>query len=967
MDPERWQRVAHLYESVLEHESAQRAAFLAEASAGDDDLRREVQSLLEHDNTPLLIDEPMLETAAAVLDDQDDQFDLKPGDLLGSYRIDRLLGRGGMGQVYRAVDARLNRTVALKVLPRGLANDSQFRARFEGEAHAVAALAHPHICTLHDIGRHEGVDFLVMEYLEGETLARRLERGQIAVGQALTFAMHIADALAAAHRGGIVHRDLKPSNIILARSGAKLVDFGLAKPVASSAADRARMMPSTMPRGVTAQGTIVGTLQHMAPEQLEGKDADARTDIFAFGTVLYEMLTGNKAFEGKSQASLIGAIMHAQPAAISASQPLTPPALDRVVKICLAKEPDNRWQSARDLLHELEAIRDQLPSVSPLASKNRALGAWVVPVLLSAIAIAVIARQVMQPDSHSAVARFAVAPPEGTSLPVPGPSSPQISPDGTRVVFHVSRGGEWVLALRSIDDLQAHVIAGTERGRFPFWSTNSRDIAFFADGKLKSINVAGGPVQVICDTCRGIGGTWNQEDVIVFLAGGTEGLYKVAASGGAPTALTSFRHAERFQYRPAFLPDGRRFLYFLEPDAIYLASLDSGESRRIAANGTGASYSAPGFLIHRQGRTLIAQRFDDNFDKPLGNPVPIAGDVVPPRLRGGEVAAGSSFSISSNGVLAYTTLPEVDLTLSWFDRTGQFLGTIGSLPFRVFGGANLSPDGTRIAMQSPVGPDPNSEIWLFDLTQRRSTQLTFVDGADRAPIWSPDGQRLVFASLRLEAPGMYVKNASGGQPEQLLLPSQTVSRDEQWPSDWSSDGIVFLSGRDRQSDDIWMLPLAGDRKAYPLVREPGQQSDARISPDGKWLAYRTEFPNGPPEVVIQSLTARGAKWRVSTGGGASPRWRRDGKEVFYLAADGRLMAISIESDAGGLRLSAPTSLFQTSHLVLGTGQRLINVSADGERFLISTPVGQPRSPSIVVVTNWPAVLRRERDVRTLTR
>ena len=962
MDADRWQRVADLYESVQARDESERAAFLAAQTAGDEDLRREVESLLAQDNTPVLIDRPVLE---AVLTDEPD---LKPGALLGPYRIDVLLGAGGMGQVYRAVDTRLHRTVAVKVLPKTLAADPQFRGRFEREAHAIAAFTHPHICALYDVGHHDHTDFLVMEYLEGETLAARLAKGPLPMSQALTFASEIADALASAHRFGIVHRDLKPGNILLTKAGAKLLDFGLAKPTTPFAADGGSPALTTPP-SLTAQGTIMGTIQYMAPEQLEGKDADARTDIFAFGAVIYEMLTGKKAFEGKSQASLIGAIMHAQPPAISTTQPLTPPALDRVVKICLAKEPDDRWQSARDLRHELHAIRDEVPAAPRQTTNRRKVLAWVAPIALSAIAIAMALRLVQPAASSLPPARFPVLPPPGTIFPSLGPTAPQISPDGTRVVFHVERAGLGFLGIRHLEVRESEILAGTEGGVFPFWSPDSRFVAFFADGKLKSVGVAGGPVQVICEKCRGFGGTWNQQGVIIFLAAGPEvvaeeeGLYRVAAAGGEPTALTSFRHAERFQYRPAFLPDGHRFLYFVEPDAIYLASLDRGESRRIPVNGTGAFYVAPGYLVLRRGRTLIAQAFDSNLEKPRGDPVPIAGDMEPTRLRGGEVAGGSSFSISTNGVLVYGTPAERDLTLAWFDRAGQRLGTIGSLPFNVFGGVDLSPDETRIAMQSSGGPDPNAEIWLYDLVQSRATQLTIGAGSDRAPIWSPDGQSVAYASMRPGAPGMYLKRVTGEHREELLLPSHGGPRDEHWPSDWTSEGIVYVSGRDAQSDDIWMLPLTQDqkpdphRKPYPLVSEPGQQSHPTVSPNGKWVAYQTEFAAGPREIAVQSLAASDAKHRASIGGGASPKWRRDGKELFYVAADGKLMAVSFDTGDGAVRIGAAKPLFQTG-AGLRAGGHTINVSQNGQRFLVSASDAQAKAASIVVVSNWPALLRQ---------
>jgi hypothetical protein len=955
MDSERWQRIARLYDQVLEREPDERAAFLALQSGDDADLQREVQSLLAQDNERLLLDEPILETAAEVLD----EFDLKPGTQLGPYRIDAVVGAGGMGQVYRATDTRLNRTVAIKLLLRALATDPQLRARFEREAHAIAALNHPHICALYDVGHHDGVDFLVMEYLEGETLAARVDGGPVPFGSALSLAIDIADALSAAHARGIVHRDLKPSNIVLTTGGAKLVDFGVARPVVPVVTPREDDVAPAA--GLTKQGAIVGTLQYMAPEQLEGREPDARTDIFAFGAVLYEMLTGKKAFAGKSQASVIGAIMQSDPASLTVVQPLTPPHLERIVRRCLAKDPEDRWQSARDLWHELRWVKDNpaTETISRVEKYRRRRLVLAVATVITVGAVAVAIRQTANPAPLGEVARFTVAPPAGTSLPVAPPFMPVISPDGRRLVFRVIRGEESMLAVRPIDDLDAQVVAGTEAAAFPFWSPDSRAIGFFAAGKLKKTAIPGGPVQIICDVGTGLGGTWNVEGTIVFLSSGTNGLYTVSAAGGEPTRLTSFSHPRGLHNRPIFLPDGRRFLYFAEPDEVYVGSIDGGAPARIPIRTEAAVYAPPGDLVYRQGSALVAQRFDSTLSRPLGDPVAVAGDVV--RATLGGLRGSASFSVSANGVLAYATPPTpTTFHLEWFDREGHALGTVGPFPFETFSGVELSPDGTRLAMQSHRAADRRSDIWLFDLIQNRATQLTFAEGSDRGPIWSPDGKQLAFASLRPGAPGMYQKPAGGAQPEQLLLPSQITWREEHWPSDWSSAGIVYESGKDPESDDIWMLPLEGDRTPYPLVREPNNQRHAKLSPDGKWLAYVTDVTAGLPEVIVASLATPGAKWRISTGGGAFPRWRRDGKELFYLASGGALTAVPVGVDPdGALRVGPARSLFQTGIRTLGglgVGALLFNVSPDGLRFLVMTPdKEQPATMSaIVVVTNWTA-------------
>jgi Tol biopolymer transport system component len=958
MDSERWQRIARLYDQVLEREPDERAAFLALQSGNDADLQREVQSLLAQDHERLLLDEPILETAAEVLD----EFDLKPGTQLGPYRIDAVVGAGGMGQVYRATDTRLNRTVAIKLLLQALARDPQLCARFEREAHAIAALNHPHICTLYDVGQHDGVDFLVMEDLKGETLAARLDGGPVPFGNALSLAIDIADALSAAHARGIVHRDLKPSNIVLTTGGAKLVDFGVARPVVPIVAPREDGVAPAA--GLTKEGAIVGTLQYMAPEQLEGREPDARTDIFAFGAVLYEMLTGKKAFAGKSQASVIGAIMQSDPASLTVIQPLTPPHLERIVRRCLAKEPEDRWQSARDLWHELQWVNDEsAKGIVAGVQKHRRLAAAAMAIVGGIVAVTVAIRQTSNPLPVTQLARFTVSPPAGTSLPAVPPFTPVISPDGRLLVFRVMRGGTSVLAARSIDALETQVLAGTEGAAFPFWAPDGRVIAFFAAGKLKRLAIAGGPVQVICDARAGLGGTWNSEGTIVFLSSGTDGLFTVSAAGGEPTRLTSFTHPKGIHHRPIFLPDGRRFLYFAEPDEVYVGSIDGGPPARVPIRTEAAVYAPPGDLVYRQGSALVAQRFDSSLSRPLGVPVAVAADVV--RAVPGGLRGSASFSVSDNGVLAYAMPPAPPaFALAWFDRDGHTLGPVGPFPFETFGGVELSPDGTRLAMQSYRALDTRSDIWTFDLVQNRATQLTFADGSDRGAIWSPDGQQLAFASLRPGAPGMYQKPAGGAQPEQLLLPSQITWREEHWPSDWSSTGIIYESGKDAESDDIWMLPLKGDRTPYPLVREPGNQRQAKLSPNGKWVAYVTDVTAGLPEVIVASLVTPGAKWRISTGGGAFPRWRRDGQELFYLASGGTLTAVSVGVDPdGALRVGAARSLFQTGIQALGglgVGALFFNVSPDGQRFLVMTPhKEQPTTmPAIVVVTNWTTALNR---------
>jgi eukaryotic-like serine/threonine-protein kinase len=951
MDSERWQRVAQLYDLALECEPRERAAFLASQTAGDDELRREVESLLRQESESLLIDEPMLETAAQVLD----EFDLNSGSQLGPYRIDACIGSGGMGQVYRATDTRLNRTVAIKVLPHAVARDAQLRVRFDREAHAIASLSHPHICTLYDIAQHEGIDFLVMEYLEGDTLASRLDRASLALDTALSLAVDIADALAAAHARGIVHRDVKPANIILTSGGAKLFDFGLAKDAAPVVAHREPGDPAAPP-ALTRQGAIVGTLQYMAPEQLEGREPDIRTDIFAFGAVLYEMLTGDKAFEGKSQASVIAAIMHAEAPSVSARRPLTPQALDRLVTTCLAKDPDDRWQGARDVARELEWIRRN-PGAPPVVVPNRREWlAWSAAVLVLAVA-AIGILHVRESPPRPLPVRFAVSAPAGAVLRPP--YSPQISPDGTLLVFMTVHDSKQVLAVRRLDAIDAHVLAATEGGTFPFWSPDSRAIAFFAGGQLKKVSASGGAVQTIAGADAALGGAWNRDGVILFTNGARGVVYRVSAGDGQPTPLISLHSGEKLQGRPQFLPDGGRFLYFVGPDNVYVGSLDGSPPIRVPVHARIALYSSPGYLLFPQDRTLVAQRFNSSLSGAIGGPVVLAENVVTgPPIGSAALPGGSPFSVSENGVLAYATPPRRSVDVASFERSGRPLGMIGPFPFDAAAGSiELSPDGTQLAMQTGRGPDPDAEIWLFNLADRRSTQLTFSRGADRRPVWSPDGRRVAFVSRRPDAPGLYQKAADGQEPEELLLRSPSHEWDHYWPTDWSAKGIVYEVGRDASNVEVWLLPVDGDRKPYPLVREAGNHHGARVSRDGKWLAYQTSVKTEPPDVMVQSLT-NGAKMRVSTGGGSLPRWRADGRELFYLARDGRLVAVAIESDhRNRLHLGAMQSLFQTRLTLLPTGGPSINVSPDGRRFFIAS-ADSDEAPAIVVLSNWLSALPR---------
>jgi serine/threonine protein kinase/Tol biopolymer transport system component len=962
MDPERWQRVARLYESALEREPAARAAFLLDATGGDDTLRREVESLLAQDGTPVVLDRPVLEAAAAVLDAGGT---LEPDRQLGPYRIERPLGAGGMGQVYRARDTRLNRTVAIKVLSHALADDPQFRARFEREAHAVASLTHPNICTLYDVGHESEVDFLVLEYLEGETLDARLTRGPLPFDQALSCAIEIAGALDAAHRRGLVHRDLKPANIFLVRGAgasapplAKLLDFGLAKPVAPALIGATASVVPTTPPAITAQGTILGTFQYMAPEQLEGREADARTDLFAFGAVLYEMFTGKKAFEGKSQASLIGAIMHVDPPALSASQPLTPPLLDRIVKKCLAKDPDERWQSARDVGSQLQWVADAglaTPVVSAGATSTlrrwrATIAATLAGLVVGAAAVLGLRWQHAAPPIEGQVVRALVPPPDDWTITASHP--PQrlaMSPDGSRLAF-VALGPDrrtriWI---RLLDGTASQPLPGTEDGSAPFWSPDSRFVGFVADAKVKKVNVSGGPALTVCDVPgfkqRDVGGfnsvfggTWSQSGIMLFAVNGE--LYQ-ADSGAKPIRVNPGGNF------PSFLPDGVHFLHVTprtNGGGIYVGQLGSeNRSLLVQGNVSQASYSQ-GYLLFVREQTLMAQRFDPNRITLSGEAVPLANPVVT------GTGNNSAFSVSSSGAIAYEADDEIrrPSRLLWFDRAGKQIGSIGDeANYRQ---VQLSGKGDRL-VAGIVEPGSNTvDLWLFDLSRRLPARFTSSPANKGIAIWSPDDKRIVFGIAETGPDrGVYEKSTDliGDAKRFADLPESATG-----VASWSHDGRFIIYGS-AGSSSIFSLEGGGT----PIPLQPGDLSP-QFSPDGQWMAYSSR-ESGRLEVYVAPFPGRaGKKIKASVEGGTQPRWRRDGKELFFLSSDSdrKLMSVDVLTEGNSLQLGVPKTLFQTG-VKNGLNSPTYDVAPDG-RFLMNVATGTT-NPSITLLVNWPSLLKK---------
>jgi len=927
-----------------------------------------------------------------------------------------------MGEVYKARDTRLDRLVAIKILPAHLADLPELRERFEREARTIAQLNHPHICTLFDIGSQEveeeesevrsqksgekqvlrrsapqddrekkvRVDYLVLEFLDGETLSERLKKGPLPVEQVLQYATEISSALDKAHRDGFTHRDIKPGNIMLVpQSGAgpkmvtKVLDFGLAKlkqEVAKATTPLSEM--PTVQGGLTQHGTLLGTLQYMSPEQIEGKvnEIDHRTDVFAFGAMVYEMGTGKRAFPGETQASVIAKVLESDPPPMSSLQPMTPPAFDRVVKRCLAKDKEDRWQTMRDLCHELTWIKGGggKQSTAEGAGKKPVPKTWrrVMPWGVAAVAILIAAIAVSIPRfggvaTEERMAWLSILPPENTTF-TPG-SAPVLSPDGRRLAYVASSGGKLQLWVRSLDSPQAQPLVGTEYASFPFWSPDSRFLGFFADGKLKKIDVSGGPGQTLTDAPIGLGGAWSGTDVIVFSGSAAGGLRSVPAAGGTSSTLTTLEpsRGETSHRWPSFLPDGRHFLYFSLPTGVNIGSLDSKETKLILNDQSKAIYAAPSgaatqghLLFVRQG-ALMAQPFNTERLEASGDAFPMAQDV------GWDLAwTGSyAFSISEGGLLSYRSLTQGGGQLAWFDRAGKPLGSVA--PPGQYRNPRLSPDGTQLAVERN-DENSNSDIWLVDLRRGIPTRFTFDPGPDVYPHWSPDGSRIVFRSFRQGAYDIYQKPSSGaGNEESLLKSSATLG-----PTDWSPDGryILYTQQDDNGNFHPWALPTLGDtgspapasleteaRKPFQLFQSSFTEAESQVSPDGRWVAY-TSNESGRYEVYIQSFPKPSGKWQVSNGGGAHPRWRRDGKELFYVASDRKMMAapitISTRADST-IEAGAPVPLFEARTLIAAevvlAFRQQYDVTPDGQRFLMNVePEGASAASPFTVVLNWQA-------------
>ncbi len=967
MTPEQYQRIGILFDDALERAPAERADWLRQACGADAALYAAVEDLLAHHHeAEEFLAQPAMHLAATMLK-QPPAAELV-GQQIGHYQIHSLLGAGGMGQVYRARDTRLDRAVAIKVLPASFASDPDRLRRFELEAKATGALNHPNILTIHDTGAHQGTPYMVTELLEGTELRALLNDGPLPLRQALDYARQIAQGLAAAHEKGITHRDLKPANLFVTTEGrVKILDFGLAKLnpiklVGSAEAETMMQTPQTEP------GVVMGTVGYMSPEQVRGQAADHRSDIFSFGIILYEMLTGRRAFQGDTFAEVMAAIVKEDPLDISTANPLIPAPLERVTRHCLEKRPEQRFQTASDLGFAIEAVAvfsDSQPQLALRAAPEsetektrfkRERLIWLAVSLLLAAALISSWLWLRKPSADSRVTRLSIPLPKDTGTLSSQAPDLALSPDGGRLVFSASTGKTRQLWLRELDSFTTQPLAGTDGADSPFWSPDGRYVAFFADNKLKKFDTRSNVIEIICPAGAGRGGDWNQNGIILFCAGDGAALARVSAAGGKPEAVTELNAAlgETNHDYPSFLPDGEHYLFHLfgkDNHGIYVGSLNSKDHKLLiqlsadSANATRAVWSASdsraGFILYALNRnTLLARAFDPDRLELKGEPFRIAENVIV------SLTGNARFTTAANGTLAYLQNRDMDIAqLTWCDRSGKRLGEAGTAePWTNFA---LSPDDAAVAL---IRNEPNrlNSLWQLNLAQGTTTRfVTDTDSANFFPVWSPDGEQLAFASARNSALNLYLKRTGGTAPEERLL----ETRFQTYPLSWSPDGkfLIYAMGDPQTRTDIWALPLTGERKPQPLLQTKSDERAAKVSPDGNWLAYVSD-ETGVAEVYVTTFPQPGRAWRISKSGGNNPAWRADGKELFFLSGK-QLMAASVNNGGTEFQASAPRPLFE----IEGANY---SPSKDGQRFLTSVVTERAPTPPINVALNWTAEVKK---------
>ena len=904
---------------------------------------------------------------------------LTSGSKLGPYEIQSSLGAGGMGEVYAARDTRLDRTVAIKILPEHLSEKPEAHARFEREARAVSSLNHPNVCQLYDVGEQSGVRYIVMEYLQGETLADRLKKGPLSLEQLTRIGAEIGDGLQAAHRSGIVHRDLKPGNIMLTRSGAKILDFGLAKggAVAGSAHDLMVTLSSpALSDPLTAEGSLVGTFQYMAPEQVEGKEATACSDIFSFGSVLYEMATGKRAFEGKSQISVASSILEKDPPPVVTIIPTAPPSLDHVIRGCLAKDPDARWHSAGDVARELRWIGTSSGSSSqisaaaavapPLGRRMRERFAWAA---LAAALLGVVIWFASRPAPTTPIIHSSLLPPPDAVFDFTGDFSgpPVLSADGTQVAYCAhgvkERSSIWI---QPLDTNAPRKLVGTEGGTFPFWSPDGLSIGFFSEGKLKTVPVAGGPVSTAADAPNPRGGAWGADNTIVYSPDYRDSLWIVHPHQVDAKRLTTLDQNLHTTHRwPSFLPDGKHFLYFatnhggssLDKYGVYIGTTDGQQTKFILSSDSAAQYAGGYLLFHRETQ-LMAQKLNWRDGSLSGAPMTLID-----RVDYDPGTWHTTFAASSGGVLLYQAASvKSGYDFMWLDRKGNTVGKAAES--LAYNGERISPDGKRVAVA--LG-DPKPDIWIFDFARGVRTRLTFDSGFHSMPSWSGDGQRVLYVTQM----GMNVANgssirsklASGTGQEEIVLDGANPSTGLStflWPQ-WTPDGKYLAYQRQTGPTNaaFWAQPTTGDQKPFLVLQPQSPQSriiQTRLSPDGHWLAY-TSTDSGREEVYVTTFPTPSGRWQISQNGGGYPFWRGDGKELFFAGLlDATAYAVELKIDGSRLESGIPQPLFVVRNTSsVGT---LFDVAPDGQRFLVPMTQRENADLPMSLVTNWPALLNK---------
>jgi serine/threonine protein kinase len=895
------------------------------------------------------------------------------GKTISHYTVLEKLGEGGMGVVYKAEDTNLDRLVALKFLPEKLSATEEEQVRFVQEAKAAATLNHPNVCTVHDIQEYDAPLptgkqlFIVMEYVEGQTLRERKQ--SVSLKQAIEIGIQIADGLAAAHEKGIVHRDIKPENIMIRKDGiVQIMDFGLAKL-----------------RGVsrlTKEGSTLGTAGYMSPEQVQGLDADHRSDIFSLGVVLYELMTGQLPFKGVHETAVAYEIVNVDAAPMTSAKPEIDQSLDAIILECLAKEPDERCQSAKEVSKDLKRFKRessrqkisrvtkahqiQTPSaVRPPAelaaseqteamekSKRNYLP-WLLA-SLSFLGMVVVAIFFLQSAPELQSIHASLLPPEGSKFHFYGEGAgpPVISPNGRRLAFvATSSDKKRLLWVRSLDASAAQPLTGTEGAKYPFWSPDNQYIGYFAGGNLMKVDAASGPPIPICEALNGRGGAWHQDGTILVARAAGSPISRVSADGGTPIEITKLDTARREQTHrwPYFLPDGKHFLYLArtavvgtqgEADVIYVSSIDTEVNKILMRSSANVAY-ASGHLLFMRGSTLMAHRFDTGDLELKGEAVSIADGVL--NDAGFNLAV---FSVSQNGVLVYQLgSAQAGSNLTIFDRSGEQQGVVGDIT--EFYTPRVSPDGKKIAVGTFDAKSRNQDIWIYDIERGIKTRFTFNLAVEFDVVWSPDGNQIVFDSYRQGQRDIYQKSSSGAGNEELLYKSNK----DNIPEGWSRDGrfiSLTVDGGSTTRGDIWVLPLMGDREPFLFLQTQFNEMHGQFSPDGRWLAY-TSDESGRSEIYVRPFPGPGGKWQISIAGGTLPRWGHDGRELFYLGEDDKLMVAEIKATGSAINVTGVQPLFETRPIRTGS---VYDVFSDGKRFLVNTQIEPEVSSPITLVVNW---------------